>query len=259
MLRTTFVVALCLLGALPTVADARTTADIAVALAPDVAGSPTTITFTAAFKDAKGGVPAQIERSVTHLPPGLEVDLTGVGTCSPATMEEPGGDACPKSSLLGAGSAFAEVNLGGEEPVQEHAPVRAFLGSVRPGRTVLYFDAEGKVPVEQTVITRVTITGSPAAGQTFTIDVPPIPSSVGGPNVSVVDFKMSLGRQKVLSIHPHSRYYATVNGRRMRVFPRGIVLPRRCRGGRLSFPTKLFFQGGETLATTPTAPCRTRR
>jgi hypothetical protein len=219
-----------------------------------VAAERTTITFTAAFREAHGGVPAPIKKSVTHLPPGLEVDLAGVTTCSPATMEEPGGDACPKTSLLGAGSAFAEVGLGGE-PIQEHAPVRAFLGSVRPGRIVLYFDAEGTYPVTQTVITRVTLTGSPATGEIFTVEVPPILSTVGGPNVSVVDFKMSLGRQKVLSIHPHLRYYSTGGARRVRVFPRGIVLPKRCPKGRLYFPTKLFFEGGSTYSTTPTAPC----
>lgn len=239
---------------LPAVAQARTTAHITVAFAPDVAGVPTTVTIGAVFKDSKGGVPTPIRKSVTHLPPGIETDLAGVTTCSLATLEleEPGAGACPESSLLGAGSAFAEVALGGE-PISGTATVTAVLGSSGPGRLVLYLDGEATYPVTEQIIAKGTLTGNPATGQTFTVEVPPIPSDVGGPNVSVVNFKMSLGRQKVLSIHPHPRH-----SQRPSVLARGIVLPRSCPRGKLFFPTTLFFQGGGTYSTTPTAPCPRR-
>jgi hypothetical protein len=197
-------------------------------------------------------VPAPIHKSITRLPAGLGIDVTGLKTCSRATLEleEPGAGACPKASLLGAGSAFAEVGLGGT-PIEEHAPVTAVLGAVSPGRTLIYFDGEGTYPITEQVIAKAILTGNPATGQTFTIEVPPIPSTVGGPSASVLDFSMSMGRQKVLSLYRHRRG-------RVGAVPLGIVLPKSCHG-RLAFPTKLFFLRGQTpLNETPTAPCPRR-
>ena len=213
----------CLLGVVPAVASAKTTATVKVAFAPDVAGAPSTVTFSATFTASDGGVPAPVTKSITHLPPGLEVQLSGVSTCSLATLEleEPGAGDCPAASLLGAGTSFAEAGLGGE-PIKEHAPVTAVLGSSTPGRTLIYLDAEGTYPVTEQVIAKATLTGNAASGQTFTIKVPPILTDPGGPDASVADFSMSLGRQKVLSLvrHRHGR------GRGKAAPARGIVLPR---------------------------------
>ncbi len=231
-------------------ATAATTAAIKVKFAPNVAGAASTVTITANFRASDGGVPAPIRKSVTHLPPGMEIDVSGLRTCSLAKieLEEPGAGACPSTSLLGAGTTFAEVQLGGGgEPIREHAPVTAVLGSAGPGRILIYLDGEGTYPVTEQVVARATITGSPATGQTFTITVPPIPSTVGGPSASVVDFTISLGRQKALSLERHRHAHGPL--------PRGIVLPRSCPRGGLAFPTKLFFQGQKTITTTPTIPC----
>jgi hypothetical protein len=235
-----------------TAASASTTAKIGLSFAPNVAGSPTTVTIKASFRDSSGGVPAPIRKSVTHLPPGLEIDVSGLSTCSLAKLEleEPGAGACPKASLLGAGTTFAEADLG-LEPIQEHAPVTAVLGSSKPGRTLIYLDGEGSYPITEQVIAKATITGSSASGQTFTITVPPIPTSVGGPNASVLDFTMSLGRQKVISLDRHRRGKSVA-------LPRGLVLPRSCHG-KLAFPTKLFFAGGQSpISLSPSVPCPRR-
>lgn len=247
-------VGVCSLGLLPAAAGAATSATIKVAFAPNVAGAPSTVTFSAAFKGSQGGVPAPITKSITHLPPGLEIQLNGVSTCSLATLEleEPGAGKCPSTSLLGAGTSFAEAPLGGE-PIQEHAPVTAVLGSSRPGRILIYFDAEGTYPVTEQVIAKATLTGSAAKGQTFTITVPPIETDVGGPDASVIDFTMSLGRQKVLSLirHRHGR------GRGKAAPARGLVLPTSCHG-KLAFPTELFFKGQGPIKVSTSLPCPRR-
>ena len=234
-----------------TAATASTTAKVGLSFAPNVAGSPTTVTITAAFREPNGGVPAPIRKSITHLPPGLEVDVSGLSTCSLAKLEleEPNAGACPKASLLGGGTTFAEADLG-LEPIQEHAPVTAVLGSAKPGRIVMYLDGEGSYPITEQVIAKAILTGNPATGQTFTITIPPIPTSVGGPNASVLNFTMSLGRQKVISLdrHRHGKSGA---------LPRGLILPRSCHG-QLSFPTKLFFAGQSPISLTPTVPCPRR-
>jgi hypothetical protein len=247
-------VVLCSLGVVPAVASAKTTATLKVAFAPDVAGASTTVTFTAAFKAPEGAVPAPITKSITHLPPGLEIQLGGVSTCSLKTLEleEPGAGDCPAASLLGAGTSFAEAGLGGE-PIQEHAPVTAVLGSSRPGHILIYLDAEGTYPITEQVIAKATLTGSAATGQTFTINVPPILTDPGGPDASVLDFTMSLGRQKVLSLlrHRHGR------GRGKAAPARGIVLPSRCHG-KLAFPTELFFKGQGPITVDTSLPCPRR-
>jgi hypothetical protein len=221
-----------------------------VAFAPNVAGAASTITFSAHFNESDGGVPAPVTKSITHLPPGIELELSGVATCSLAKLEleEPGAGDCPANSLLGAGTSFAEADLG-LEPIEEHAPVTAVLGSSKPGRILIYLDAEGTYPITEQVIAKATLTGSPATGQTFTINVPPIPTTVGGPNASVVDFKMSLGRQKVLSLARHHRG---------KIAPaRGLLLPESC-NGKLAFSTKIFFQGQAPLNVTTSVPCPRR-
>jgi hypothetical protein len=237
---------LCLLS--PAAASAATTAKIGVKFAPDVAGAPTTVTMTASFRATDGGVPAPIRKSITHLPPGLEIDVSGLSTCPLAKieLEEPGAGACPATSLLGAGTTFAEADLG-LEPIQEHAPVTAVLGSASPGRILIYLDGEGSYPITEQVIARAVITGNSGTGQTFTITVPPIPTSVGGPNASVLDFTMSLGRQKALALRRRRRHGKGA-------VPRGLVLPRSCHGS-LAFPTKLFFAGQAPISVTPTVPC----
>jgi hypothetical protein len=243
-------VVLCSLCALPASSSAATTAVLKVSFAPNVAGAPTTVTFSASFKASDGGVPAPVTKSITHLPPGLEVQLNGTATCSLATLEleETGAGKCPAASLLGAGTSFAEAPLGGV-PIQEHAPVTAVLGSSRPGRILIYLDAEGTYPVTEQVIAKATLTGSVAAGQIFTIRVPPILTDPGGPDASVVDFSMSLGRQKALALARHHRG---------KVAPaRGIVLPSKCHG-KLSFPTKLFFKGQGPINVDTSLPCPRR-
>jgi hypothetical protein len=229
-------------------AQAHTSAAIKLGFAPNTAGAPSTITISANFKASDGGIPAPIRKSVTHLPPGLEIELNGLRTCPLAKieLEEPGAGACPAASLLGSGSAFAEVGLGGT-PIQEHAPVTAVLGSVSPGRVLIYLDGEGTYPVTEQVIARAVLSGNPATGQTFTITVPPILSVVGGPNVSVVDFDMSLGRQRAQTLLRHRHSHEKL--------PRGIVLPRSCPHGGLAFPTTLFFQGQGPVHLTPAVPC----
>ena len=233
-------------------AGALTTAKLGVKFSPDVAGTPTTVTMTASFRADGGGVPAPIRKSITRLPPGLEIDVSGLKTCPLAKLEleEPGAGACPTASLLGAGTTFAEASLG-LEPIQEHAPVTAVLGSAQPGRILIYLDGEGSYPITEQVIARATVTGNSSTGQTFTITVPPIPTSVGGPNASVVNFTMSLGRQKVIALDRHR------HGHGPRTLPRGLVLPRTCHG-RLAFPTKLFFVGQGPVTDTPTVPCPRR-
>lgn len=242
--------ALCLSCALPALVSAKTTAALKVAFSPDIAGASTTVTFSAAFTNSTGGVPAPVTKSVTHLPAGLEVELAGATTCSRAKLEleEPGAGACPASSLLGAGSALASVDLG-LEPIEEHAPVTAVLASNKPGDISFYFDGEGTYPITEQVIAKATLTGNARTGQTFTIKVPPIPSTVGGPNASIINFVMSLGRQKVISLARHHRGKIAQG--------RGIILPKSCKG-KLSFPTKLYFEGQGPVSVATSVPCPRR-
>jgi hypothetical protein len=249
--------ALCAL-AFPAAALAQTTASITAAFEPDKAGKPTTAHVEVTFTETLGGIPSPPREGVVHVPKNLIVNTEGITTCSKAALEAQGVAGCPNTSLVGAGTAHIEAEIGGTI-VQEDATVTPFLGSVAPGRIVLYLYGDGRTPINQQLVLTATVTGNTKEGLTFTLPIPEIPTLPGAPAASVTHFSLWLGRQKVLSVHPGNRYYKTVkvhgHKKKVRFLPLGIAVPKKCPAGGFPFVTTLTFADGSTFETTAKARC----
>jgi hypothetical protein len=249
--------ALCAL-ALPSTALASTATTIKAAFEPDKLGAPTTAHVEATFTETAGGIPSPPKEAVVRLPKNLIVKTEGLTTCSKQTLEERGVAGCPNTSLVGAGTAHLEAPIAGTL-VQEDALVTPFLGSVAPGKIVLYLYGDGRTPINQQLVLTATVTGNPASGQIFTLPVPEIPTLPGAPPASVTRFSIWIGRQKVLSIHPKNKYFKTVkvHGRKKRVsfLPIGIAVPKKCPTGGFPFASRITFADGSTAEALAKARC----
>jgi hypothetical protein len=244
--------------ALPAVAGASTSASIVASFGPDKAGAPTTVHVEVTFGETLGGIPSPPRLAVVRLPKNLVVKPEGVQTCSKATLEAQGVPGCPDTSLVGEGSAHLEAPIGGTI-VQEDASVTPFLGSVEPGKIVLYMYGNGQTPINQQLVLTATVTGNTANGLIFTLPVPEIPTLPGAPAASVTHFSLWIGIQKVLAIHPRNKYYKTVkvHGRKKRVQfkPIGIAVPKKCPAGGFPFTSEITFADGSSTPAAAKAKC----
>jgi hypothetical protein len=210
------------------------------------------------FADSLGGVPSPPRVATVHLPKGFIIKPEGVTTCSEATLLAKGVAGCPNTSLAGEGKARLEAPIGGTL-IEEDASVTPFLGSVAPGKIVLYLYGDGRTPINQQLVLTATVTGSSANGQLFTLPVPEIPTLPGAPAASVTKFSLTIGIQKVLAIHPGNRYYRVVkvHGRRKRVrfVPFGVGVPKKCPTGGFSFQSTFTFADASSNEASAKAPC----
>ena len=84
------------------------------------------------------------------------------------------------------------------------------------------------------------------------IDVPPIPSLPGAPDVSVLSLTATLGGNLT--------YYERVHGRTLAYRPRGISLPLSCPSGGWALSASIAFTDGSTSAARTVVACpRARR
>lgn len=244
--------------ALAGTAGATTTASITAAFEPNKPGRPTTAHVEVSFGETLGGVPSPPKEAVVRLPKNLIVKPEGIATCSKATLEARGVGGCPNTALVGAGKAHLEALIGGTV-IQEDATVTPFLGSVAPGKIILYLYGDGRTPINQQLVLTATVTGSTKTGLLFTLPVPEIPTLPGAPPASVTHFSLWIGRQKTLSIHPGNKYYKTVkvHGRKKKVrfLPVGIAVPKKCQAGGFPFTSTLMFADGTSIEANAKARC----
>jgi hypothetical protein len=224
------------------------TARISAALVPERLGAPTAISLHFKVAASRGAVPAPVSGIDVLLPPNLGIATSGLGiaSCDPTALEALGPAVCPRNSRMGSGSATVEIPIG-PEVRQEHVQLTLFAGPSPDGYLRILIYAIGEFPVEaQIVLTSVLLPGRLA------ITVPLVPSLPGGPDVSLVDMRATIGGNLT--------YVERVHGRTAAYHPRGIGLPTRC--PRTGFPFGAMFSfvdGGRVPAHTAVACPRATR
>jgi hypothetical protein len=225
-------------------------ASLHASFSPNRLGAPTTISFSFHLATSGGTAPPPLTGLDLHLPAGMNYTTTtlGLATCSVAKLLAGGLTACPANSRLGHGSALVEVpfGVGSGHEVPE---IDAVAGPSPKGNLVVLFYANGLVPViAQLAFSGEVLPDSGRFGSQLDASVPLVTSVPGGPDVSIVDVKTTIGPSRLT-------YYRRVHGRLRPFRPRGVAIPERCPHGGFPFAAQFTFNDGSAASAETTVPC----
>jgi len=233
-------------------AQAHQTVRLQAALTPSRSGG-TTIEFAFQIAAPAKHVPSPLTGVEISYPVKFAFALSelGLSTCSAETLEMAGPEGCPANSIMGYGTAVAEIPVG-PEIHSETAHVTIVRATENSRHLALLIYAEGDTPVSAQILFPATILPAVAPfGGRLKMSVPLVPSLPDGPDVALVRFRSTLGPK-------HLRYNERVHGRIVKYQPKGIPLPDRCpRGGFLFAATFNFMDGSNATADTA-VPCPKR-
>lgn len=242
-------------GIAPPLAHATQTATLNVKLIPEQLGEGTTILFDFNINTPDGQPPAPLTDMALLYPANIGLVTSGLGlaTCQPATLERLGPEGCPPDSLMGYGTALAEIDFS-SEPIQETGRITTWMGPLENGHIQLLFNAEGQTPVNAQFIFTAVLSEAPAPyGGALDTTIPIIPSAPEAPDVAVTQMRDTLGPKDIT-------YIQTYHHKRIAYHPVGLRLPETCPHGGFPFAATFTFLDGSHTQTTTTVPCpRTRR
>jgi hypothetical protein len=243
------IIILC--GCLPTAAHAAQSVRLDATLTPEHLGRETAIGF--GFQVVAHGnlLPSPLTSVEMRYPAQLGIALSGLGfaSCSQASLETSGQQGCPPDSLMGYGTATAEIPIG-PALFSETASVTIFRALAQAGQVGLLFHVDAASPVSaELVLPGLLLSASPPFGGRIDINVPLVPSLPDGPNVAVVKLHMTVGPAKRIF------YYERVHGKTLRYHPKGVLLPDSCPSGGFPFAASFGFEDGSQATATATVPC----
>jgi hypothetical protein len=241
------VACVCLIAA--AAAWAAQTLTVTAAFSPDKLGAPTNVHGTAEISSTTGALPSPVVETTVMGPPGLTVNVKGVGTCSPAELEhtlEP--STCPKDSKAGFGGGVGEYELAGERR-EEPFTLNFFRAPNEEGHLVLMAFLNAVSPVSVQLVLKAQVVNEPKPyGLGFTFKVPIIETLPGASPASAKSIFITLGA-------PNAAYLETVNGKRKLVHVKGIVVPKKCPHGGFPYKTLIRYEDGTTNEVAGTIPC----
>ncbi len=250
----TITLLLLLCGCLPTAAAASQSVVLHTSFSPNRLGASTTIGFSFNISSDTGQPPSPLTRLDLHLPPGVNYLTTtlGLSICKPEALVQKGLAGCSPNSRLGFGSAYVEVPFGGGSG-REIPRIDALMGPPHDGNIVVLFYADGREPVyAQIVFQGELLTGSTLLGGSLQSAIPLIPSVTGGPPVSIVEVKSTIGPS-------HLTYYERKHGKTVSFHPKGVSVPSHCPKGGFQFSAEFGFLDGSSAIAKSTVPCPHRK
>jgi hypothetical protein len=239
----------CLVGA--ALAFASETFTVSTYFTPDKLGAPTNLSAKTVFAYSVGDVPTPVSNVTAYGPAGLEVNVTGAGTCAKAKLEDEGPSACPSDSRIGFGGGVGLVEIA-KEIIKEPFTLDFFLAPPEDGHLAILVYVNAVTPVSlQLVLVAKEIHGPKPYGFGVSVEVPPIPTLPGASYASAETVEISIGSQKVA-------YYQKIHGKRKLIHVKGLVVPKRCPAGGFPFEVSIGFLDGTSSTDKYTAPCPRR-
>jgi hypothetical protein len=237
---------------LPATARATQSAKLHVGFTPDRLGSPTTIAIHVQITTPHDHVPSPLTALELRYPSTLGITVSGLGitTCSQARLEYLGPEDCPADSYMGHGGVLAEFAIGAEI-LTEEVEVTIVRAPEAKGHFALLFFASGGTPISAQVALPALLLPAPHASSIH-IEVPPVPTVPGAPNVAVAELNATLGPRGLT-------YYERVHGRFTSYHPTGILLPNQCPHGGFPFAASLTFEDGSHATARTAVPCPSGR
>jgi hypothetical protein len=234
---------------------AEQTTSLNASFSPKRLGVPTTISLAFRITSTPPDSQTPIRSVSLQLPSEMGIATSGLGleNCLVSRLEALGPSGCPADSLMGRGTATAEIPIGGEV-VAESARVELFSAPVRSGRLALLVYADGRSPVfAQLVFPAVVVPAASPYSEGIETSVPLVPSLPGAPDVAVTRFQMALGTTS--RGIGHFVYYRRSHGRRVPYAPSGLLLPPKCPRGGFPFEAHFAFEDGTTASAHTSIPC----
>jgi hypothetical protein len=198
---------------------------------------------------ASTAISPPVELTIRY-PAGLEVELgeLGLDTCTAARMEAVGPRGCAADSIMGYGSALAEVQVG-QNILRESAHITLVRAPQHTGHFTLLLDAEGTEPlIARILMIGLLIPAKPPFGGALRLAIPSVASEPGGQDVALVHLNLALGP-------PDLFYYERLHGRTIAYRPRGIPLRGACPHGGRPFSAVVRFLDGRSASTHTTVRC----
>ncbi len=233
-------------------------ASLHASFSPERLDAPTTISIGFHISSVPAGNPEPLTNLTMFLPDemGLATSGLGLANCLRRRLEESGPAGCPSDSLMGRGTATAEIPIAGDA-VAESAQIEVFSARVQDGHLALMVYANALSPVSAQLVFPATVV--PAAlpyGEGIDTSIPLVPSVPGAPDVAVTRFQMTLGATTAGA--DRFVYYRSAHRRRIAYSPRGLILPPSC--PRKGFPFETQFTFADDTATTArtSVPCPRR-
>jgi hypothetical protein len=242
--------ALCLSAA----ARADPSVSLGASFSPYRLGARTTIGLSFRIEAPPGQVPPALTEAEVRYPPNLGIALSGLGlaVCAPPTLEAAGANGCPANSLMGRGSAVAELRFGGQV-VTESAAISIARAPDQEGHIALLLYVSGPSPVNTQILSPAQLL--PATGPfggRLNIEVPLVASVPGAPDLAIVQLSVTLGPQGLT-------YFEKVSGQTLAYRPKGILLPKQCPRGGFPFAGAFTFADGSRATAHEAVPCPRRR
>ncbi len=239
---------------LPATAQAAQSVSLSATLTPERLGHGTTIGVAFRIAAPDGQVPPPLTQLDLRYPDNLGIALSGLGlaVCSAQALQLSGPEGCPADSIMGYGTARAEIAVG-PAIVHETAGITIVRGQTEQGHLALLIHASGLSPVLAQIVFPALLLPAPAPfGGRLHITIPLIPSFPESPDVAVVAFPATLGPQGVTN-------YEHVGHSVIAYSPKGILLTDSCPRGGFAFAAEFEFQNGSHTDARTAVPCPNRR
>jgi hypothetical protein len=247
------IILICTLLA-PSATQANQSVSLHATLTPERLGQATTVGFAFQITTPTGQVPSPLTAVDVRYPGNLGIALSGLGlaTCSPATLEAAGPQGCPADSLMGYGTAIAEIQIG-PDIERETAGVTLLRSPTQDGHLALLFYVSAMDPVRAEISFPGLLLPAPSPyGGDINIDIPLVPSLPGASDVAVVKLTSTLGPE-------HLTYYEHTHGQVVPYNPKGILLPDTCPHDGFPFAAEFAFLDGSHSSAHTTVPCPRHR
>lgn len=231
-------------------ASAAPSVGVRATLAPEVLGHSTTVRVSVRLLAGDEPVPPPLVEGELRYPAGLDVQLSGLGIdpCHVAALELFGLAACPPNSVMGYGSATAQLLIK-REVVSESARIAVVRTDEQAGHPAALFYIYGETALSAQIVLMVEmLTAVRPYGGLLRVHVPLIPTFFEGPDVSVVEMSLVLGPKNLT-------YYERIHHKLLRYRPAGIPLPGRCPPGGFPFAVRLRLLDGREVSATTAVPC----
>jgi hypothetical protein len=234
----------------PGTVSAAQSARLEVRLVPEQLGHGTTIEFGFDIVAIGGGVPSPVTQIDLRYPKRLGIVTSGIGvaSCTTTLLSELGPTSCPSRSLMGYGTATAEVQVGAEI-IEELATTAVFMAPLAEGNINLSFYVNGETPLAADLLfPGLLLPAAPPYGGDLAITVPLLESFPDGPDVALVKLRSTIGPLGVT-------YYERIHHKFVPYQPSGIILPTQCPSHGFPFAATFTFADGSHTTSRATVPC----